>query len=313
MPPTVSIVILNWNGKEMLNMTLHSIEEHTIYPDASLIVVDNGSTDGSVKMVRNDFPDVEVVKLSENLGFSMGNNIGIQYALDKQSPDYVLLLNNDIEIQTDGWLDTLVGVAKSKNAGVTGCHLVYPDGETQYCGGIVDSEGSRLRTQKCPTEANFLPSEEFVYGACMLISTETINQIGYLDEGFSPYNWEEIDYCMRCHAAGIPMVYSPKPTLVHHTGKSKEGVPDTEHIYINKKNQLRFCLLNFSYNDLLARFPHEVANLKQAILGTEEYEQINSLMERLSTYFGAYWNTIQSLPDIVSKRRNRTAWIPPEQ
>ena len=311
--PTVSIVILNWNGRDVLNMTLQSIKEHTIYAKAHLIVVDNGSVDGSVEMVRKNFPNVEVIEIGQNLGFSKGNNVGIQYTLEEHTPDYVLLLNNDIEIETDGWLDTLVGVAESTNAGVCGCHLVYPDGETQFCGATVDPAGSRLLSASCPKQPKFLSSDEFIFGACMLISTKTINQVGYLDEGFSPYNWEEVDYCMRCHAAEIPMVYSPEPTLVHHASKSKEGVPDKEHISINKKNQLRFYLLNLSYSDLFARVPHELANFKQATFGTEEYEHIDSFIQRLLIFFGAYWNVIQNFPDIVSKRLDRTARIMPEE
>ncbi len=103
-----AVVIVNWNGKKLLPVCLSSLLEQT-YGGFKIILVDNGSVDGSVKYVKQNFPEVQVVELSENTGFAQGNNIGISVALQDKNIENVVLLNNDTRVECD-FLEKLVGV-----------------------------------------------------------------------------------------------------------------------------------------------------------------------------------------------------------
>lgn len=128
MNPKVSIIILNWNGEEYLEDCLTSVLNQT-YEDSEIIVVDNNSTDNSLEFIKDKFPKAEVIALEKNYGFAKGNNIGIKYALNKYNPNYVLLLNTDIEILDNRTLATVVEIAEQDAlSGIVGCTLVYPDG-----------------------------------------------------------------------------------------------------------------------------------------------------------------------------------------
>jgi GT2 family glycosyltransferase len=109
----VCIIILNWNGKELLKDCLSSLFKLTGYPNYKVIVVDNGSTDGSFECVKKNFTQVDVLPLDKNYGFAKGNNKGIKYALKKYKPRYILLLNNDTKIIQRDWLTKLVETVES--------------------------------------------------------------------------------------------------------------------------------------------------------------------------------------------------------
>ena len=137
--PEVCIIILNWNGKELLKDCLSSLLKLTGYPNYKVIVVDNGSTDGSLEYVKKNFPQVDVLPLDKNYGFAKGNNKGIKYALKKYKPRYILLLNNDTKIIQRDWLTKLVETAESdKKIGIVVPKLIYTDGRIQHIWTIVN-------------------------------------------------------------------------------------------------------------------------------------------------------------------------------
>ena len=113
--PLVAIIILNWNGKHLLRTCLSSLFKLTDYPNYKVIVVDNGSTDGSVEYVKKHFPKADILALDKNYGYAKGNNEGIKYALKKYNPDYVLLLNNDTKIIQKDWLCRAVKSASTNS------------------------------------------------------------------------------------------------------------------------------------------------------------------------------------------------------
>ena len=108
-----AVVIVNWNGKKLLPVCLSSLLEQT-YEGFKIILVDNGSVDGSVKYVKQNFPEVQVIELSENTGFAQGNNIGISMALQSERVENVVLLNNDTRVESD-FLEKLVGAVDDKS------------------------------------------------------------------------------------------------------------------------------------------------------------------------------------------------------
>src|SRR5208283_4136466 len=195
-----------------------------------VIVVDNGSLDGSVEIVKQSFPWADVVALDKNYGFSIGNNKGIVYALKKYDPQYVLLLNNDTEIVQSDWLSRMVAVAESEdNVGIVGCKLIYPNGKTQYIGTKVTVKGL---TWLNPSSEGNLPEVfdvDTVLGACFLIKRTVLDKIGFLDVGFSPFVHEESDFCMRAKKAGY-RTYMVLSVSVVHFWKTSVGKVNSAYV-----------------------------------------------------------------------------------
>jgi len=207
-----------------------------------VIVVDNDSTDGSVEMVRAEFPSVHLIANAQNRGFPAANNQGIAVARGR----YVFLLNCDAEVVGDA-LATMVAFADAHpDVGVVGPQLLYPDGSVQ-------SSRRRFPTlltaffestwiQSCAPRRlleryyvldrpdDMTQDVDWVKGAALLARREAIEQVGPMDEGFFMYS-EELDWCRRFREAGWRVVYLPTAQVIHHEGKSSEQVVAAKHIY----------------------------------------------------------------------------------
>ena len=148
LPSEIFVVITNWNGKKLLRACLASLFENTSCLNCHVIVVDDGSVDGSVEMVELEFPDVKLIRNMKNQGFAKSNNIGIKYALTKGA-QYILLLNSDIVIVGKEWLPVMINLIESDSSiGIVGCKLLYPNGRLQHAGGIIGVSGFRHRGLK---------------------------------------------------------------------------------------------------------------------------------------------------------------------
>src|SRR5450756_1618508 len=214
------VVIVNWNGKEMLQNCLSSFFVNTKSPECKVVVVDNASTDGSVEMLQAQFPQIKLIRNPRNTGFSKANNQGIRFALENGAK-YILLLNNDVEITAGRWLEDLSDVFESDTKiGIVGCKLLYPDGTIQHAGGIIKLQVPYHRG-KCAKDTGQYDKVEFVdyvTGAVLLIKSDVIRRIGLLDEGFTPLYFEDTDWYVRARLYGYKVVYTPNPTLIHHCG-----------------------------------------------------------------------------------------------
>lgn len=315
----VSIIILNWNSSDILQTCLRTLRKNTEYEHYSTIVVDNASTDGSVDMLREQFKWVDVIENEENVGFSKGNNVGIRHALNRYDPEFVLLLNPDIEIIESGWLQELVDLGSKPDVGVVGCRLLFPDGEIQHASCRVTNSGSEVYTEDVYLDPTVLDRKEYVLGACFLIDRNLIDEIGLLDEGFTPINWEEADYCTRCREAGYDVVYTPDVSLIHHESKIKENQANTFLSYSHKKNRLRYALLNHEPRELFCQIPYEFRQLLGCFVRRKDRDQPLSLdnisrrrnpLMHLKIHLSAYIENVKRLPEIVSLRRNRTQHLP---
>ncbi len=209
-----SVIVLAWNGKDYMADCLASVFAQE-YPDFEVIVVDNGSTDGSADWVAEHYPQVKLIRNERNLGFAAGNNIGLRAA----TGDVLVLLNQDTVVHT-GWLAALVKVLDDPAIGIVGCKILYPDGTIQHAGAYlygVDGRSEHIGRREPDTgQYDQLRDVDFVTGASLALTRSTFAKIGPLDEGFAPAYYEDTDWCYRARAAGLRVVYAPAAVVTHY-------------------------------------------------------------------------------------------------
>ncbi len=243
MPPILSVIILSWNVRALLQRAIDSVyASWGDRPGLEVIVVDNASSDGSLAMVREMFPKVQVIANTENRGFTGGNNQGIEAA----TGEYLLILNPDTEVIADA-LPRLVKYAQQHpNAGLIAPQLLNPDGTIQSSKrrfpGLatlflestwlqkVAPRRSLRRYYTQDLSDHHTHKVDWVTGAAMLVRREVVDQVGGLDENFFMYS-EELDWCHRIKASGWHIVYYPDARIIHYEGKSSEQVVVARHIY----------------------------------------------------------------------------------
>jgi len=220
MKPTISIIILNWDGKKMTEGCLNSIMPQ-VNKNFEIIVVDNGSTDGSAKYIKNKFPSVNIIESPVNLGYAGGNNLGVQSV----KGNYVLILNNDVIVDKN----FLYEIWKNKDkADILGVKNYYYDNKN-----ILWSVGSRVNKftlKACLIgnkeedveryDKNFTPPQ--VTGSAMLINKKVIDKIGFLDENYFTY-YEETEWQTRARNTGFRISWIPTAKLWHKVGFSTGG------------------------------------------------------------------------------------------
>ena len=221
---TTAVVILNWNGKKMLERFLPSVTAHT-QGDAEVIIADNGSTDDSLDFVRAQYPGLRIIELDKNYGFAGGYN----RALQQVKADYYVLLNDDVEV-TPGWIEPVVAQMQ-QHPDTAICQpklLMYDQRDTfEYAGGaggFLDKYGypfcrGRMFTSLEQDNGQYnTPGEIFwASGAAMFVRADVWHQLGGLDDDFFAH-MEEIDFCWRTHLAGYRVRYCPQSTVYHVGG-----------------------------------------------------------------------------------------------
>lgn len=228
----VSVVVVNWNTKDLLRACLASLAAQRTSVDLEVIVVDNGSNDGSAELVRNEHTSARLIANLENRGYSTANNQGVRAATGR----YVLLLNSDTTVHP-GSLRVLVDFGDShERAGILGPRLLNGDGTLQPSGGrfptplstIIGLMGvyritgrPRYGTRRDYSKPAVVDE---VSGAAMVIRREVIEQIGLLDEEFA-WGYEDVDFCKRAHEAGWEVQYVPAAVVVHEWGASRRLAP----------------------------------------------------------------------------------------
>lgn len=237
---TVAVIIVNWNGREDTLECLESLRG-VDYPWRRALLVDNGSSDGTVAEVRERFPEVEVIETGGNIGFAAGNNAGIQRALDTGA-DAVLLLNNDTTVDPSFLTILTEALYRSPDIGAVNPTIYYYDEPNMIwsAGGLID-ERTGIACQRCCNEAasgHLGPELDVDYGvgAALLIRREAIEAAGLLDQRFFLY-YEETDWCLRAGDAGFRVVYVPQAKVWHKVSRSTASAHETL-IYYFCRNRL---------------------------------------------------------------------------
>jgi GT2 family glycosyltransferase len=257
-PPKIffSIVIVSLNGEKVLPVCLEAVYK-TRWEHFEIILLDNGSTDNTSKIIRENHPRVKLIRAPRNLGFAGGNNLGIKEA----KGDWIILLNDDTEVDPL-WLEALSKSAeKNGDAGILGCKLLYPDRKTiQHAGGWLEPNGlthHRGYGEEDKGQFGVETECEYVTGAAFAIKREVINKIGNLDAGFFPIYFEEIDYCVRTKKAGFKILFVPESKVIHHESRTTDRY-SPGFLFKYHKNRLRFLFRNKSLRELLKAAKHEI-------------------------------------------------------
>lgn len=222
--PSVAVVIPNWNGKEDLPVCLDSLLQQSI--PCEIIVVENGSTDGSLEIITNLYPQITVLPQKKNLGFAGGVNIGIHYALERDF-SYIALLNNDAVAHKD-WIKHLVGALENNpDAGIATCKLMDSNKEhLDSTGDIYTTWGLPFPRGRGEPVSNRYDKDVYVFGGsggASIYRSEMFRKVGLFDEKFFAY-YEDIDISFRAQLAGWKVLYVPQAIAYHQIGATSSRI-----------------------------------------------------------------------------------------
>lgn len=221
----IAVIVLNWNGASDTLVCLSSLSK-VRSPEFTTIVVDNGSTDQSVRLVRSAFPDVEVLELPENLGFARGNNAGFG-SIRGRGFDTVVFLNNDTVVDP-GFLGPLVDALQDASTGIAVPKILYMDdpGRIWYAGGIVRPTTGLImhRGIRMPDSLRFSTAGPTGYatGCCICMRSRDFEALRGFDEHFSMYG-EDVDLSMKMRETGRLVMYQPASKIWHRVSASAGG------------------------------------------------------------------------------------------
>ena len=244
--PKILILIVNWNNFPDTKVCLNSLSL-LAYENYQVVVVDNGSSDGSSELIIEQYPEITLIELDQNLGFAGGNNVGLVFAQEKEFP-YVLLLNNDTSIDQKDFLSKLI---------------VEYDGDPKICaiGPMVkQTDGlTQLTILPYPTVCNtfwntlgaYQPDQnkkqfiDSVSGCCVLVRMEAIIQAGFLDENFFMYG-EETEWFYRMRKKDWKVLYMPIESIFHKGASSTKKL-ESQSVYLERRANLIYMLVKHGH------------------------------------------------------------------
>ena len=218
--PKVFVIVLNYNGGELLRGCLRSVFQLD-YPNFEVVLVDNASTDGSLEMAKESFSRAHIIRSDQNRGFSAGNNLGIRFALEKMT-DFVFLLNPDALMEKNTLTHLIETAENNPQAGILS-PVIFQDQSEKiwFAGGRI--EWSKMRAthlQKITSENHY--QSEYLSGCAMLVRKDVFKKIGLLDEDYFLY-YEDTDFSFRASQSGFQLLVVPK-TKVFHFEKSENNL-----------------------------------------------------------------------------------------
>lgn len=288
--PKVSVIIVSWNARPLLERCLPSVVA-TEYPNLEIVLADNGSTDDSVAWVQANFPAVRVIAMGENLGFCGGNN----RAIEQTDSPFVVLLNNDVEVEPD-WLEPLIRRADTDPtiAAIQPKLLQFDDHERFEYAGAAGGHIDRLGYPFARGRVFFEVEEDagqyddavdvfWATGAALMLRREALDEVGLLDEAFE-FHMEEIDLCWRLRSAGYRVMVEPASRAYHIGGGSLPQESPRKTAY-NFRNSLLMLYKNLPASQWWRVFPQRIVMDGIALVrfvGLGEFAQAGAVMR-------AYW------------------------
>lgn len=252
----LTVLILNWNGKSLLEEFLPSLINYTPSEKAEIVVADNGSTDGSVEMLKDKFPEIGLILFDRNHGFAEGYNL----ALKEIDTEYTVLLNSDIEV-TQGWINAPLKALDENEKVVAVQPKILAQKNKAYfeyagaAGGFMDRygypycRGRILHVVEKDMGQYDIPMDVlWTSGACLFIRTEIYRKEGGLDKEFFAHQ-EEIDLCWRLRSRGYRLMCTPA-SVVYHVGGATLSVESPRKTYLNFRNNLLMVYKNLGEEDI---------------------------------------------------------------
>lgn len=310
--PTASVVVVNYNGLRYLDTCLEALLTQDLDGGMEILVVDNGSADGSSEHVRRRFPAVKIVEPGANLGFAAGNNLGIEQARGH----YVVLINNDTRAG-HGWLAALIHAARAQpRVGAVTSKLVFLDrpGVIQNAGTMLLSDGSGADRGAGEDDHGQYDRREEVFGLCgcaVLLDREMLEDVGGFDPTFFAY-YEDTDLSWRMRLRGWRVLYEPAALVEHvHSGTSREWSPfftfhvDRNRLFMIVKNApASFVLRAFARYAWLASAGsvRAVVRRSRRTPGTSRAATIHPVA-RARIHLHVLASLLRHLPEMLAKRR----------
>lgn len=303
--PKVAIVILNWNGAGLLRQFLPSVIEFSTQIQTEIIVADNGSTDGSLSMLRANFPEAKILELSQNFGFARGYN----EALKQIDADYFVILNSDVEV-TSGWLNSPISLMEAdQSVAAVQPKILSFSQKTHFeyagaAGGFIDRFGypfcrGRIFNEVEADHGQYDHSAEIFWatGACMFVRASLFDEIGGFDADFWAHQ-EEIDLCWRLKNRGYHILFTPEST-VYHLGGGTLSYDNPQKLFLNFRNNLWLLYKNLPANRLFPiLFIRMILDAVAAIKLLAEFN-FNGIRSVIKAHFH-FWI---SLPTLHRKRK----------
>jgi hypothetical protein len=305
MSSKVAIVILNWNGTKLLKQFLPSVIEFSKGDSAEIIVADNGSTDDSLVVLRNEFPEVQILDLKQNFGFASGYNI----ALSQIEADYFVVLNSDVEV-TAGWLNSPVQLMENDAtiAAVQPKILSYNQ-KTHFeyagaAGGFIDRFGypfcrGRIFNEVEADNGQYNNVQDIFWatGACMFVRAKSFSHVGGFDADFWAH-MEEIDLCWRLKNRGQRIVFTPEST-VYHVGGGTLSYDNPQKLYLNFRNNLWLLYKNLPSDKLFGTL-----FLRMVLDGIAAFKLLAEFnLNGIRSVLKAHLHFYKSLPALHRKRK----------
>jgi GT2 family glycosyltransferase len=240
--PPLTVLVVNWNGREVLPECLASLYDGG-YPDLHVLLVDNGSADDSVAWVREHHPACEILETGSNLRWAGGNNAGLRHLAASGRQGHVLLLNNDTVVPEGSLRRLVAALAANEMAWAATPRICYADDPARawYDGGLVGRwsgwvrhAGIRRLTGRLRTEERFV---DWGTGCALLLSPRAIAEVGELDEGFHFYG-EDTDYSLRIGEAGGRILHVPRALVLHKVSASVGGTSPLK-LWLRSRSHVR--------------------------------------------------------------------------
>jgi len=296
----ISIIIPNLNGLHHLKVCFDSLRIQS-EKQFTVILVDNNSSDESVKFTEEYYPEVQIIKNKTNNGFAKAVNQGIKYSIEKLNSDYIILLNNDTECDRNFLKEMLKGF-ENKETGSVACKMLNFSDRT-----IIDDAGDFVKMTGSPYARGFgekdngqYDKKEFIFGACAgaaAYKREVFGSAGYFDEDFFAY-YEDVDFSFRLQLAGYKCFYNPEALVYHKRGatsKSNSGF----QVKMCEKNLIALRIKNYPMSMLVYCFPFfTFVRMKRYLLFIFK-ESFKIFLSAVSGFLKG----ILEIPSSISKRK----------
>lgn len=292
----VSVVIPNWNGLEMLKVCLNSLKKQT-FKDFEIIVIENGSTDGSKEYLKKYHPAIKLIALDKNLGFAPAVNLGVK----KTNSEYIFLLNNDTKVDKNCVINLVKAIKEHKDVGMVAAKMLqyYSPGFIDSAGDYIDAVGHANNVGYGKKDNGEFNKGKYIFlvtGGGSLIKREVFEKVGYLDDDYFAY-MEDVDFGLRAQMQGYKAWYEPMAVIYHiHKATSNRNKAFTE--YLQYRNMTMTVIKDFP-NKLLLKDFNWIKIILVNLNTIRFLASIGYIKSALKAEFYILWN----LPKLLKKRQ----------